>query len=298
MQHVSEMGEVMKRLVLTFILLAVLLVGVAVFRGEALALRWQASKAEAQTFDALVRRLQPNVSVHVPEGAEGLLPIIIQLHGCGGLSRPSHERWARIANEAGYIAVIVDSNSPRGYDRTRAQAEICQGKSLLGQERAADVLAAYDIALEEELADPDRVYLAGWSHGAWTAMDFMTMSFDQLPAGLTGYNGGWPAIEGAILFYPHCGLGALSRVRPWQERPKTLALIAGADTVVDHEACLAMFEELSGDGLPVETVLYPAMEHAFDHISLPDDIAHWHNPEKAADAEARYRAFLDQSAAG
>ncbi|MEM9669676.1 MAG: prolyl oligopeptidase family serine peptidase [Pseudomonadota bacterium] len=282
----------MKRIFLALMLVLAVIGGALFFRGEALALSWRASAVDEITFTDLVSKLDPHITVSRPDKIDGLLPIIIQMHGCGGLSLPRHAEWADIANEAGFISVIVDSNRPRGFGRDLAMDTVCQGKALLGQERAADILAAYDIALSDPQADPDRVYLAGWSHGAWSIMDFMTMGPSKLPAGLRDYDGGWPSIEGLILFYPHCGLGALSRVRGWQSEPDTLAFIAGADTVVNHKACLSQLAALKDSGLPTETIVYADAQHGFDNAMLPSGPSDWYNDEHTNDAKRRYRAFL------
>src|SRR2546422_2316465 len=51
-----------------------------------------------------------------PEGP-GPFPAVVLLHGCHGVSESNHE-WSRWFRDQGYVALIVDSWSPRGYGKT------------------------------------------------------------------------------------------------------------------------------------------------------------------------------------
>ncbi len=289
----------MKRILVGLVLLLASLGGVFAFRGEAIALSWRALDTPDRSFAELDQLLSEAMFIVEPGPEHSApFPVLIQLHGCGGLKRDRHEAWARRAAALGYMAIIVDSNGPRGFSPTRAQTMICRGKELLGQERAGDILAAFGKALATGKADPDRVYLAGWSHGAWTAMDFMTMGPGRLPAGLSLYDGPWPEISGTVLFYPHCGLGALSRFRDWVSQPPTLALIAAQDEVVDAEACLGMLRRMQAGGLPAEIIVYPDANHGFDNADMARERSDWYRADDAEDAARRFEAFLAARTAG
>jgi dienelactone hydrolase len=213
------------------------------------------------------------------------------LHGCGGVRPGDSASWAALGADMGYIVALVDSNGPRGYDWQAAQDTVCDGSVLLGQERAADVLVGLGRVLDTQMADPDSVVLLGWSHGAWTAMDFMTMGPDQLPAGVSSYDGPWPNVTAAVLYYPYCGLGALSRIRGWAAQPSVLALMGEKDETVDTAACTSLLEQMRGDGLPAEMVIYPEANHSFDYIGR-DPEKSWFRVDDAADAKMRVIKFL------
>src|SRR6266850_317788 len=49
-----------------------------------------------------------------PDGA-GRFPAVVLMHGCHGVSRSTHD-WARWLRERGYVALVVDSWTPRGVE--------------------------------------------------------------------------------------------------------------------------------------------------------------------------------------
>lgn len=287
----------MKRIIPGLVAVLLVLGVLAVTKGEAALLSWRAGQAEKQTLSALKARLAPHMIVTLPKDAgAGPYPVVLQFHGCAGARIPFQEMWARRAHASGFATVIVDSNRPRGLNRKAALEQVCSGKTLMGQERAGDVLAALDMIGEREDIDHNRIVLTGWSHGAWSIMDFLTMDMTRnRPASVSGaYTKPVPTIAGTVLFYPYCGLGTLTRVRAWQQTPPTLTLLAGADTIVDHKACLTMFDQLQAKKhLSVQSTVYPDTEHAFDDPFIEPDWQHWHNAVNMRDAMARYSAFLN-----
>lgn len=263
-------------------------------KGETIILAMEARKVEKTSLIDLQSLLAPSMIVSTPQTGDGPFPVVFQFHGCAGARLAFQKQWAKIANDAGYVAVIVDSLRPRKVDRETALNTVCQGKRLIGMERTGDVLAAIDYVSDNYPIDREQIILSGWSHGAWTVMDFMTMDLkSSLPPALADYKGTPPTIKGTILFYPYCGIGTLSRTKKWRQDPKVLALIAGADTIVDHKQCLKQLATLSDRGIDITQTVYPDTEHAFDDEFIEDDWKDWHNPEYTADAMRRYREFLD-----
>ncbi len=266
-----------------------------VWKREPAMLAFAASKITKASLEDRIKLIEGAVEVRLPEEGEAPYPVVIQFHGCAGIDVPFHHQWASVANDAGYAAMIVDSTGPRGYSRQSALDIVCQGKALLGQERAGDVLAAIHMAEANPQLDAQRIILAGWSHGGWSVMDYLTMDFKRRwPAGLRHSDDRPPTIRGAILLYPHCGLGALSRSRQWRSQPEVLALIAGSDTVVDAEQCISYFESKKRAGDPVTMMIYPDAEHVFDDPFLDVGYLHWYNEHYANDAMERYTVFLER----
>ncbi len=277
------------------LLLAVgLCLGIFIFaRGEVLALSWMSHSLKQQSLVDLSKDIGPAVSVTVPEGrGDGPFPVLILLHGCGGVRPDDHANWAALAADMGYVTAVVDSNMPRGYTWQIAQNTVCKGNALLGQERASDILVGLTKALETGMADSDAVLLIGWSHGAWAAMDFMTMSPDLLPAGISSYDGPWPTVRGIVLYYPYCGLGALTRVRSWEAEPSVLALMGAKDQRVDTAACTKLLKQKRTDRESVDIVIYPEANHSFDYVGRGPKNSRF-RPDDAADAKARVISFLE-----
>lgn len=257
-------------------------------------LAWRAPKAPLAARAAL---LEASMQFLPPAGLRPPYPAVIQLHGCGGMRQAFMEQWATVANQRGYLAVIVDSYAPRGISRERALKTVCAGKELIGTERAGDALAAFEIVRQRSDVDADRIVLAGWSHGAWSVMDLMAMNGAGTAPG--GVSGPVPRIApaGVIAVYPYCGRGAWSRFAKWRPAPPALALVAGADSVVDAQECRRLFTRMKADGGDVDLVVYEDADHVFDDKHLPAEFRHFFHAEAQADAERRYGAFLDRIAA-
>lgn len=275
------------------IAVVVLLAALFLWKGDALLLKTIAWRTEKTTLAEHHDFLKDYITVLTPEQGAGPYPTVIQFHGCAGLRREFNETWARRANKAGYAAVLVDSNRARGISYEDSLETVCKGKALLGQERAGDVLAAIAAVERDERLDAGRLVLAGWSHGAWTVMDFLTMDMVRTqPTNLADEKLARPHVQGAILFYPHCGRGALSQLREWVEETPALAFVAGRDSIVEPKPCIDFFEQQADAGAPTELVVYPEAEHIFDDATLVSEHPEYYDEASAADAAARYQSFL------
>lgn len=269
------------------------LTGLSLWKGDAALLTVVDWRTPKTTLADHQRFLEDHITVLTPEDGAAPYPTVIQFHGCAGMRKAFHEEWARVANAAGYAAVLVDSNAARGIGYEEALATICEGKQLLGQERAGDVLAAITLVADDPRLDAERLVLAGWSHGAWTVMDFLTMDMERRrPANLAGEALPAPQVDGAILFYPHCGRGALSQLYPWRQRVETLAFVAGRDSIVKPQPCIDFFNAQKEAGAPTDLVVYPEANHIFDDAALRDEYPEYYNEAAANDAAARYERFL------
>lgn len=267
--------------------------GLAFLFREPLFLSYLAANTPKTTLAERAALLEPHIRFYPPAEGAAPFPVVLQFHGCSGMRLNFHEQWAKAANQAGFMAVIVDSNRPRGIERERALKTVCEGKELIGQERAGDIAAALDIVRRRTDIDPNRIVLAGWSHGAWTLMDFIALTTaGKAPAGLPRETAAKPALAGLILVYPHCGVGAWTKVSGWKSTYPTLALIAGKDSVVDPKACPPLLARLAAKDKRIETHVYPDADHGFDDPFLPDEWKYLYNAADHADAERRYADFL------
>ena len=212
----------------------------------------------------------------------GPFPVALILHGCGGKT-PFLEAYARVAVEAGYAAVVVDSFKPRGMSTLDGKLFVCTGTVLQGLKRSADLFALLAWLETQSWADARNVFLAGWSHGGWTIMDGYAIGANAARA--TGLRDADPMrlraqVKGVLLVYPYAAYPSLTSSRGWGPRgPKVNAVLGGKDRVVGWKYPQKALERLSRDGLSVDTVFYPDATHAFD-----DD--------RANDPRAQYRPDL------
>src|SRR5215471_5541942 len=99
-----------------------------------------------------------------PEG-EGPFPIVIALHGCGGLSThsepvlPRYRDWAEQLVKSGSAVLLPDSYASRGLG---PQCRVKERRLSARRERVADVLAARQWLLQQTWVAHDRISLIGW----------------------------------------------------------------------------------------------------------------------------------------
>lgn len=240
--------------------------------------------AGSEQLSTRIAALVPHLTVVRPEGP-GPFPTVLQFHGCGG-RKAFQDTWADVGRAAGWAVVVVDSFAPRGIGSLEARATVCTGLRLWGRQRAGDVYAALVWARAQAWADPQRLALAGWSHGAWTIMDALALPPERraVATGLTGLGPDPLAgVEAAFLVYPYAGRAALPAQLGWQAQPRTVAIVAGRDLVVGNSAPRRHLEALSAQGLPIRIERFANATHAFDEPGNRD-------PRMRYDSDATRRA--------
>ena len=203
----------------------------------------------------------------------GPYPAVVVLHGCGGISSHSTGIADRLGSW-GYVALAVDSLSPRGI------SSACRGGSL-GQ--AFDAYAALRYLRTLEDVDPARIAVLGQSMGGGSALyaldhDLGAQYFTE-------------RFRAAILYYPGCGIPAANLTAP------TLILIGEADETNPVERCREMVAHARPGSAPIALTAYPGVHHNFDVALLNPGVRFrglWleYNEPAARDAEAKVRAFL------
>lgn len=269
---------------------------VTYFNREPLMLAALASKTPQTTLAERVALLTPDLRVFAPEGAKGPLPAILMFHGCSGRNDAHMRQFADLAVAQGYAAFSFDSLTPRGIDRETALATVCKGEILIGQERAGDIAAAFEIVRQRSDIDPERIVIAGWSHGGWTAMDYLTFAIASRRAPGVA-DAPTPIPSALVLFYPYCGEGARSRFANFDFGGPMIAFIAGKDEIVDGPQCRAMLEKTKARGADVEIVFYEDANHVFDFRHLEGADRRYYSESATIDAERRFGAFLKDVAA-
>jgi dienelactone hydrolase len=240
---------------------------------------------KAFDLDAHAEWLAKHATVLLPKG-EGPFPVVLQFHGCGGIVS-MQTRYAEVARNCGFAAVIVDSLAPRRIGRREAQLTVCTLLRLRGAERAMDVLAMIHWLKSQAWAAPGRVVCAGWSHGGWSIMEAMADTRGP-PARAELLK----SVETVVAVYPYAGPPARTLGRGWGvNRPTVYALIGGRDAVVGSKPALRTLERLAADGLDVRTLVMPDATHCFDDDEAADPRTKY-CPKLEAQAHAFYTAAL------
>ena len=107
-------------------------------------------------------------------------PVVIFLHGCGGLNKPSL-RWGKILSELGYIAVLPDSYAIPGrkiYCDIKNKKTPGGGKGVeVKTLRANEARVAKNKILKMSWADRNNLFLMGHSEGGSGVVFMRGLSF-------------------------------------------------------------------------------------------------------------------------
>lgn len=250
-----------------------------------------------ETLAQRIEQLAAGVEVLLPEG-EGPFPVAIQMHGCGG-KKKLQARWAAVARAAGWAAVVVDSYAHRGISQFQAYATVCTGLQLWGRERAGDLYAMLEWTRTQPWADPRRIVAAGWSHGAWTTLDAMSMEPGAAMARAARLAGipdePFAGMVGAFLLYPWQGVGAISPGRGLRIDVPVRAIVGTKDSVVGGRGVIRTLERMKTPSQAIEVHAFEGATHAFDELEAQD----WRNrydPVLTEKAHGLYAEFLRDAA--
>ncbi len=214
---------------------------------------------------------QPLLGYLTQPYGKGPFPAVVLLHGCAGFG-PRETHWANQLRSWGYVALAIDSFTPRNMAG-------CSGPTSDDQ---VDAFSALQYLTTKPFVIPDRVAILGSSLGGGAAVgDAEGNLWEQL------YH---VKFRGAVAFYPSCtGDSGMVSV-------PTLILIGEKDDWAWAQACREMVEDANKKGAPIKLVVYPNATHDFDiPATVPYEILGHHmayDPDASQDAERQVRDFL------
>jgi dienelactone hydrolase len=217
-------------------------------------------------------------------GGPGPFPAVILLHGCHGVSA-STQAWGRWFRDRGYVALVVDSWTPRGMNEGCSPTSL----DLPSTERLDDAVGALRWLHGRRDVDRERIGVVGWSNGGVFAMSLINAP-SQDRARRRGVSIPEPGVRAAVGFYPG---GCPSLVGELAVRP-LLVLIGDADDWTPAGPCREMVEEMSRRGGDAAIVLYPGAVHYFDVEGQPraylPDVVNDTKPGRCCGATVGYDA--------
>ncbi len=219
-------------------------------------------------------------TLSLPPGA-GPHPVVIVLHGCGGLAMNQHI-WATRLAEWGYGSLLLDSLRPRNV------ASVCapDRQPLVTRfDRAGDVIAAARWLQAQPGVDGARLAVVGESHGGGTAATVVNQPFARQANGL---------IKAAVDYYGPC------RQPDRYGGIPLLALAGDDDTWSDPARTCQAYGAALPAGAPFQLVTYPGVVHAFDNPRLQARRFTEGHPMQydlgaASDSFGKVHAFLDRT---
>ena len=186
----------------------------------------------------------------------GPLPAVVLLHGCEGVSENSH-RWASWLRDQGYLALIVDSWTPRGLKETCSFTV----EDPPNTARLDDTIGALRYLHAMPEIDRTRIGVMGWSNGGVFAMAVVNgPSLERAKA--RGVVVPEPGYAAAIGVYPG-GCESLSRERAVKP---LLGIIGDADDWTTATSCAHMVDAMRSRGADATLQLLPGAYHYFDFV--------------------------------
>jgi dienelactone hydrolase len=181
-----------------------------------------------------------------PDGP-GPFPAVVIAHDCSGLGPKSSGtpgRWAGELVGLGYVVILPDSFSTRGFPHGVCTDPSPRRVEVNFQRRARDVHDAAAYLRTLPYVDARRIGLMGGSHGGSTTLNAMRSK----------------GFVAAIALYPRC-----ENLRGLYRPSAPLRILAGEkDDWTPAEPCRKLAEEAAAVGQPVSIKIYPGAHHAFD----------------------------------
>jgi dienelactone hydrolase len=223
-----------------------------------------------------------------PQGS-GPFPAVVMLHGCRGIDK-AQDAWAGRLASWGYVALQVDSYACRG------QKDICATPFIIPfPTRVQDAYDSKSYLAKLPFVDPNRIAVAGWSHGGaltiasvspqnylvWANINMAYADLTRKPAA---------PFRAAVALYPWICLARLSDL----EAP--LLILAGEPDVIAPVAFLKA--NMPPEKSPYEVILkaYPGAYHTFDaegvDITTPAGVKLKYDAAATSDAIVQVKEFL------
>jgi len=201
-----------------------------------------------------------HAQLYQPDG-EGPFPVVVALHGCGGLAghsepvQPRYRDWAEQLLKEGNAVLLPDSYGSR---ELGPQCRVNERRVLARRERVTDITASRAWLLQQPWAARNRISLLGWGNGASALLWAVRPQLSSRNAE--------PDFRSAIAFYPDC---RLSSGLGWSARIPTLLLIGAKDDISSPPACRQMVDGAHGRSALARIVVYPDASHDFDRANFP-----------------------------
>jgi dienelactone hydrolase len=220
--------------------------------------------------------------LRLPRPGTDRLPVVVLLHGSGGVNSRIADDWTRELLSMGIATFVVDSFTGRGLVNTNNVKT--GGQAQLGRlAMVVDAYRALELLARHPRVDPDRIALMGFSRGGQSALYASVQRFQRMhgTAGL--------AFAAHIPFYAPCNT-TYREDAVVTDRPIRI-FHGAADDYVPVAPCRLYVARLRAAGKNVELTEYPDAYHVFDNPGFK-------NPVKAANSETTRNCVLHEDQNG
>jgi len=187
--------------------------------------------------------------------ADAKLPAVVLVHGSGGIYPEQLTFWAKLLNEQGIAAFVIDVFGPRGVKSTgEDQSQVPFAADT------ADAFAALGMLATHPRIDPKRIAVMGFSRGGISAVrsGVLRIINGAAPSGLR--------FAAHLAIYGGGCAGVLSvTAKPGVFSPAPMLFVHGdADDYAYMSDCRSYAQRINAAGTPTEFVVLPGVRHKFD----------------------------------
>ena len=187
--------------------------------------------------------------------ADAKIPAVVLVHGSGGVYPEEVTFWAKLLNEQGIAAFVIDIFGPRGVKSTgEDQSQISFATDT------ADAFAALGMLASHPKIDPKRIAVMGFSRGGITVL---RSAVNKIASG---------SVSAGLRFAAHLAMysggctGNLSVMpKPGVFGAAPMLFVHGdADDYTYLSDCRIYAQRINAAGTPTELVVLPGARHKFD----------------------------------
>lgn len=187
--------------------------------------------------------------------SEAKLPAVVLVHGSGGVYPEEVTYWAKLLNEQGMAAFVIDVFGPRGIKSTgEDQSQVPFAADT------ADAFAALGMLASHPRIDPKRIAVMGFSRGGITAVrsGVLPIIHGTAPSGLR-------FAAHVALYSGGCSSVLAVAAKPGVFSPEPMLFVHGdADDYAYMSDCQTYAQRINAAGTPTEFVVLPGARHKFD----------------------------------
>ena len=186
-----------------------------------------------------------------PAGASGNVPVMVIMHGSGGVLEEGTGAWSKYFLDMGIATFVVDSFGPRGVVNTVTDASLVSYPASV-----VDALKALQVVAKQPAVDVNRIGVIGGSRGG-------------VAATVSGHKNVRDAVMGAdnpLQYNLHVILyGGCTQVGTTTGAPMVF-IMGDNDDYISVETCTKFVEGMRARGAQMEFIVYPGARHSFDVI--------------------------------
>ncbi len=198
--------------------------------------------------------------LRLPRAGTDRLPVVILLHGSGGISSYVTD-WEQDLLAMGVATFVIDSFSGRGI------TSVNNDQSQIGRfVQIEDAYRALEILEQHPRVDPARIVLMGFSRGGSATLYAAMKRFQRLHGPASGHE-----FAAYLAFYPTCNV---TYRNDEDITAKPVRVFHGeADDYAPIAPCRAYVERLAANpGTDVKLTAYPDALHVFDWQAVKQPI--------------------------